>query len=45
MPIIDTDELRAGRGAFCSRFAAGRPYFMIRARTPQMLFDEVEKLM
>jgi hypothetical protein len=45
MPIIDTDEERARRGAFCSRFAAGRPYFMIRARTPQLLFDEVEKLM
>jgi hypothetical protein len=45
MPVIDTDELRAKRGAFCSRFAAGRPYFMIRARTPQILFDEVEKLM
>ena len=45
MPIIDTDELRARRGGFCSRFAAGRPYFMIRARTPQILFDEVEKLM
>lgn len=45
MPIVDSDELRARRGAFCSRFAAGRPYYMIRARTPQLLFDEVEKLM
>jgi hypothetical protein len=45
MPIIDTDELRQRRGDFCSRFAAGRPYFMIRARTPQLLFDELEKLM
>ncbi len=45
MPIVDSDELRARRGEFCSRFAAGRPYFMIRARTPQLLFDEVEKLM
>jgi hypothetical protein len=45
MPVIDSDELRAKRGAFCSRFAAGRPYFMIRASTPQRLFDEVEKLM
>jgi hypothetical protein len=44
MPIVDTDELRARRGEFCSRFAAGRPYYMIRARTPQILFDEVEKL-
>jgi hypothetical protein len=45
MPIVDTDGLRARRGAFCSRFAAGRPYYMIRARTPQLVFDEVEKLM
>jgi hypothetical protein len=45
MPIVDTDELRARRGDFCSRFAAGRPYFVIRARTPQILFDEVEELL
>jgi hypothetical protein len=45
MPIIDTDGLRAKRGDFCSRFAADRPYFMIRAKTPQLLFDEIEKLM
>jgi hypothetical protein len=44
MPIVDTDELRARRGEFCSRFAAGRPYYVIRARTPQILFDAVEKL-
>lgn len=44
MPIIDTEALRAARGAFCSRFARGRRYFMVRARTPQVLFDEVEKL-
>ncbi|HOV93285.1 MAG TPA: hypothetical protein PLT87_00195 [Spirochaetales bacterium] len=45
MPIIDTDELRAKRGNFCSRFADNRPYFMIRAKTPQLLFDEIEKVM
>jgi hypothetical protein len=44
MPIVDTDELRAKRGEFCSRFAAGRPYYVIRAATPRALFDEVEKL-
>jgi hypothetical protein len=44
MPIVDTDVLRARRGEFCSRFAAGRPYYVIRARTPQILFDEVEEL-
>lgn len=45
MPIIDTDTLRARRGAFCSNFARDRRYYMIRARTPQLLMDEVEKLM
>lgn len=44
MPVVDNDALRARRGAFCSRFAAGRPYYMIRAATPQILIDEVEKL-
>lgn len=45
MPVIDTDELRAKRGEFCSRFARDRPYFMVRAKTPQLLFDEVESRM
>lgn len=44
MPIIDNDSLRKARGGFCSRFAKARPYHMIRGRTPQVLFDEVEKL-
>lgn len=45
MPIVDTDARRQDRGAFCARYAAGRPYFMIRAKTPQLVFDEIEKLM
>jgi hypothetical protein len=45
MPIVDTDELRQRRGEFVRRFAENKPYFMVRARTPQLLFDEVEKLM
>ena len=45
MPVIDTDALRKARGVFCSRFARGRPYFMVRARTPQILFDAVEERM
>lgn len=45
MPIIDTDERRQARARFCSKFAAGRPYFMIRARTPQIVFDEIDKIM
>jgi hypothetical protein len=44
MPIIDSDELRSKRADFCHRFA-GRPYYMIRAKNPQIVLDEVEKLM
>jgi hypothetical protein len=43
MPIIDTDELRVRRADFVSRFAQ-RPYYLIRGRTPQIVFDEVERL-
>jgi hypothetical protein len=45
MPVVDTDELRRRRGDFVRRFAADKPYFMIRAKTPQILFDEAEKLL
>ena len=45
MPIVDTDELRQKRGNFVSRFVENKPYFMIRAKTPQILFEEVEKIM
>ena len=44
MPIVDTDELRQKRGNFVSRFVENKPYFMIRAKTPQILFEEVEKI-
>ena len=45
MPIVDTDERRQDRAAFCAKYAAGRPYFMIRAKSPQLVFDEIDKLM
>ncbi len=45
MPIVDTDELRAARGDFVSRFAKDKPYYMVRARDPQLLWDEVEKIL
>jgi hypothetical protein len=45
MPIVDTDERRQDRAAFCAKYAAGRPYYMIRAKTPQLVFDEIDKLM
>ena len=44
MPIIDTDELRLKRADFCHRFTQ-RPGYIIRAKNPQLLFDELEKLL
>ena len=43
MPVIDTEEKRRKRAAFGRRFAEPRPYYMIRAATPQLIFDELEK--
>lgn len=45
MPIIDEDERRQARARFCAKFAAGRPYYMIRAKTPQILFDKIEEIL
>lgn len=44
MPILDNDALRARRADFVHRFAV-RPYYFIRAANPQLLLDEVEKLL
>jgi len=44
MPIIDTDELRSKRADFCHRFCE-RSYYLIRAKNPQLLLDEVERLL
>ena len=44
MPLLDTDELRARRAAFVERFCE-RPFYFIRAATPQLLLDEVEKVL
>jgi hypothetical protein len=43
MPLVDTDELRAARADFVRRFAE-RPYYFVRAATPQVLLDEVDKV-
>jgi len=45
MPILDTEELRSQRAAFIQEFIANKPYHLIRASTPQLLLDEVEKLL
>jgi hypothetical protein len=44
IPMVDTEPLRRKRAAFVERFA-GRPYVFIRAATPQVLLDEVDKLL
>jgi hypothetical protein len=41
MPLVDTDELRQARAEFVERFAE-RPYFFVRAATPQVLVDQVD---
>jgi hypothetical protein len=45
MPMVDTEELRATRADFVSRFVSPRPFFFIRAANPQVLMDEVDKVL
>jgi len=44
MPIVDTDALRTARVDFVRRFA-DRPYFFVRAATPQVLLDQVDRVL
>jgi hypothetical protein len=44
MPVVDTDALREARAEFVRRFAE-RPYFFVRAATPQVLLDEVDRVL
>jgi hypothetical protein len=44
MPLVDTDALRARRAAFVHAFS-DRPYVFVRAPTPQVLLDEVDRLL
>ena len=44
MPLIDTEALRRRRAAFVERFSE-RPYYFVRAANPQVLLDEVEKVL
>ena len=43
MPLVDNEQLRRRRAQFVERFA-DRPYYFVRAATPQVLLDEVEKV-
>lgn len=44
MPMVDTEERRIARAAFVQRFTE-RPYQFVRAATPQVLLDEVERVL
>jgi hypothetical protein len=44
MPMVDTAERRAARAAFVERFT-DRPFVFVRAATPQVLLDEVERVL
>lgn len=44
MPIIDTEPLRKARAGFVARFSE-RPFFFVRAATPQVLLDEVDRVL
>ncbi len=43
MPIVDTVDRRRRRAAFIERFT-DRPYYFVRAATPQVLMDEVDRV-
>ena len=44
MPMVDSEERRAARAAFVQRFTE-RPFHFVRAATPQVLLDEVERVL
>lgn len=44
MPMVDTEPLRHARAAFIERFS-DRPFYFVRAATPQVLLDEVDRIM
>jgi hypothetical protein len=44
MPIIDSEPLRQARAAFVARFCE-RPFYFVRAANPQVLMDEVDRVL
>ena len=44
MPLVDTEPLRQARATFVQKLA-DRPYYFVRAATPQVLLDEVDKVL
>ena len=45
MPIVDSDERRQARARFCAKFASSMPYYIIRAKSPQIVFDEIDNIL
>jgi hypothetical protein len=44
MPIVDTEALRKARADWVAGFTE-RPYYFVRAATPQVLMDEVDRVL
>jgi hypothetical protein len=44
MPLTDTEELRLARAKFVQKLG-DRPFYFVRAATPQVLMDEVDKVL
>ena len=44
VPIVDTEPLRRARAAWVTRFTE-RPFYFVRAATPQVLMDEVDRVL
>ena len=44
MPVVDTDERRQRRADFLESFCT-RPFYFVRAATPQVLIDELDKIL
>lgn len=45
MPLFGTDELRYKRTRFIKTFASQRPYGSIRGVGPQVIMDELDKVL
>ncbi len=44
MPLVDTESLRHARAVFLESFCT-RPYYFVRAANPQVLMDEVDRVL
>jgi len=44
MPIVDTEPRRKARAAFAAAFS-DRPFYFVRSATPQVLMDEVDRVL